>query len=149
VGSASCKGWFQRVIEVDEEPVEEFETFNPGIPQQTSRTPRKRGLVASPADFQRVRMLRRIAFGKVSAFSLSEHKDGRTQDRWAQIRKNAAERMALRQKEEEKKGREDQDTDDDDDDEESMRSHSSTYVVSSIDKNSYRRPRSQNQSPCR
>jgi hypothetical protein len=62
VRSTSCNMWFQRITEVEEE-VEEGEEGHdiPDIPKQHTKMPRKNsGRVLSPADFQRVRMLRKL-----------------------------------------------------------------------------------------
>lgn len=81
-----------------------------------------------------------IAFG----LSLKDTDENPHQDKWAQIRKNDAERHARRQKEGQRKEGDSQEMS-----EESMYTHSLAHVVKSTDTDSHGSPCSQNQSPCR
>jgi len=138
--SISCKGWFQRITEVDEDAVEESEASNSSRLDQSTRISRNRGPIASPADFQRVRILRKIAFG------LSEGKGWSPEERWARVRKDATEGANRQQKEAQGKGRDSQETSGN---EESMHAQFLAHIIKRTDMHSHRIPCSQSQSSCR
>jgi hypothetical protein len=66
-GSTACSMWFQRITEVEAEAVMVEANATAGTSdrgEQSSSLPRSSaGPVLSPADFQRVRMLRKITLG--------------------------------------------------------------------------------------